>query len=111
LRRTLRSGRQPAGLTIATELARPAGLGSKLRHSLRESREDLFGLREAAHGLFREEEGAVEEHVELALLALADLRAVLRLRVDLDRETRGPFVVAPSDGAVEDADVGHRLGA
>jgi hypothetical protein len=57
--------------------------------------------------LLREHELVVDEDVELAVLSLADLRPVLRLRVDLDRETRGPFVVAPSDGAIEDANVSH----
>jgi hypothetical protein len=33
-------------------------------------------LGEAARGLLREEHGAVDDHVELALLALADLRSV-----------------------------------
>jgi hypothetical protein len=34
------------------------------------------------------------------------LRGV-RCATQLGHETRGPFVVAVSDGAVEDADVGH----
>lgn len=32
----------------------------------------------------------------------------MRRAVQLGYETRSPFVVAPSDGAVKDSDVGHR---
>jgi hypothetical protein len=50
---------------------------------------------------------AVDVNLELARLAFFDLGLVLRLGVQLGRETRGPFVVAVSDRAVEDADSGH----
>jgi hypothetical protein len=43
----------------------------------------------------------------LAVAAGFDLGFVLRLGVQLGRETRSPFVVAVSDGAVEDAHPGH----
>src|SRR5204862_2219932 len=69
--------------------------------------EDLVGLREAPLALLGEDQVAVYEHVELALLALLDPGSVLRPVVDLGRETRGPAVVAASDGAVEDADLRH----
>jgi len=56
--------------------------------------------------LLREDEHVVGEHVVLALLARDDLGRVLG-PVDLGCETRSPFVVAASDGAVEDAHVRH----
>ena len=64
-------------------------------------------LREAAFALLREDRVAVEQDVELRLLALDDLRLVRRARVDLGRETRGPAVIAASDGAVENANGRH----
>ena len=64
-------------------------------------------LREASRALLREQQPAVGDDIELALLALDRRRAVLCPEVDLGRETRGPAVVAVSDGAVEDADLGH----
>ena len=64
-------------------------------------------LREAALLLLREDELAVREHVVLALGALFDLGFVLGLVVQLGRETRGPCVVAVSDGAVLDHDFRH----
>jgi hypothetical protein len=56
--------------------------------------------------LLREDRHAVGEHVELALLAgeVGGLESVLP---ELGRETRGPSVVAASDGAVQDLDL-HR---
>jgi hypothetical protein len=56
--------------------------------------------------LFREDELAVGEDVELPLPAFADSGWVLRLPFDLRRETRGARVIAVSDGAVMDLD-GH----
>jgi hypothetical protein len=64
-------------------------------------------LREPALMLLREDELAVRQHVVLALGALLDLGFVLSLRVQLGRETRGPGVVAVSDGAVLDEDARH----
>ena len=64
-------------------------------------------LREPTFLLLREDELAVFEHVKLPLRALLDLGLVLRLGVQLGRETRGPRVVAVSDGAVLDQDAGH----
>jgi hypothetical protein len=64
-------------------------------------------LGKAAFALLREEHCAVEDHVELRALSFCDLRFVPRARVDLGRETRGPAIVARSDGAVQDADVRH----
>jgi hypothetical protein len=66
-------------------------------------------LGEAALALLREQQLVVRDHVELALRAFDGGSAVLRLSVDLGRETRGPAVIAVSDGAVEDADLGHAL--
>jgi hypothetical protein len=62
---------------------------------------------EPAALLLREEKHAVHEHVELALCALLDLGLMLRPGVQLGRETRGPRVVAVSDGAVLDQDASH----
>ena len=64
-------------------------------------------LRKTALLLLREDEFAVGQNVELALAALLDLGLVLRLGVQLGRETRGPVVVAVSDGAVENSDPRH----
>ena len=64
-------------------------------------------LREPAFLLLRKDELAVRKHVVLGLGALFDLGLVLGLVVQLGRETRGPCVVAVSDGAVLDQDLGH----
>jgi hypothetical protein len=64
-------------------------------------------LGEAPRFLLREDDLSVAEHVELALLAGLDLGLVLGLGVQLGRETRGPFVVAVSDRAVEDPYLRH----
>jgi len=72
-----------------------------------EERADLVVLREAPLLLLREDQLPVTEDVELALPAGLELRLVLGLGVQLGRETRGPLVVAVSDGAVEDADRRH----
>jgi hypothetical protein len=66
-------------------------------------------LGEAPRALLGEDQLPVGEHVELALLAREDLRLVLRLRVELGRETRGPAVIAVSDGAVVDLDARHSV--
>src|SRR6478735_6553521 len=58
---------------------------------------------EASDLLLREDRLAVGDDVVLALRALTCGRVVALLR-QLGRETRGPFVVAASDGAVEDLD-------
>ena len=71
----------------------------------REQAEDLLLLGKAAFTLLREEELPVAEDVELALLTLGD-RSGDALVVQDGRETRGPAVVAASDGAVLDLD-GH----
>ena len=64
-------------------------------------------LREPALLLLGEDQLTVRDHVVLALSALCDLGLVLGLVVQLGRETRSPCVVAVSDGAVEDANLGH----
>ncbi len=64
-------------------------------------------LREPTFFLLREDELLVREHVVLAFAALFDLGLVPGLGIQLGRETRGPFVVAVSDGAVEDPHLGH----
>ena len=60
-------------------------------------------LREAPLALLGEDEPAVGDHVELALRALERF-GVVPMPGQLSRETRGSFVVAASDGAVEDLD-------
>ena len=77
----------------------PGGLGDE--------RANLGVLREPALPLFGEDQLTVGEDVVLALRALFDPGLVLGLRVQLGRETRGPFVVAVSDGAVEDSYLRH----
>src|SRR5919202_3731805 len=78
-----------------------------IARKLWECGEDLVGLGESPVALPREQELAVGDHVELALLALDGRRFVVRPSVDLGRETRGPAVIAVSDGAVEDLDARH----
>jgi hypothetical protein len=56
--------------------------------------------------LLRKHELPVDEHVVLALRAFDHLGRMPD-PVDLGGETRSPFVVAASDGAVEDAHVRH----
>jgi len=58
----------------------------------------------ASELLLREDQLAVGDHVELAVLALVDRRFVTA-SVQFGRETRGPFVVAASDRAVVDLDL------
>ena len=60
----------------------------------------------ASHLLLGEDEAPVRKDVELALLT-HDRDGVVAVGLQLDRETRGPFVVARSDGAVEDLDPHH----
>jgi hypothetical protein len=62
-------------------------------------------LGESALPLLREEQAVVGEHVELALRALDGRRLDPRPIRDLGRETRGPPVVAVSDGAIVDLDL------
>jgi hypothetical protein len=68
-------------------------------------------LRETTFLLLREDELTVREHVVLAFRPLLDLRFVLRLCLQLGRETRSPRVVAVSDGAVLDEDARHGANA
>src|SRR5207253_5760858 len=77
---------------------RPASAGA-------EEREHLAVVRPTSLCLLREDELAVRHYVVLALGALAGGRLESFL-TQLGRETRGPFVIAASDGAVEDLD-GH----
>jgi hypothetical protein len=69
----------------------------------REQREHLVLLGEAPLALLGEDELAVGDHVELAVRALVRGR-VDALSLEPGRETRGPSVVAPSDGAVVNLD-------
>ena len=64
-------------------------------------------LGEAALLLLGEDELTVGEDVVLALGARFDLRLVFRFVVQLGCETRGPCVVAVSDGAVLDLNLRH----
>ncbi len=64
-------------------------------------------LREPAFLLLGEDQLAVGQDVVLALRALFDLGYVVGLVIQLGRETRGPYVVAVSDGAVLDQDLRH----
>ena len=65
-------------------------------------------LREAAGLLFGEHHVVLDDDVELAFSARLDRGVVLRFGVQLGRETRGPLVVAVSDGAVKDPHARHR---
>jgi hypothetical protein len=64
-------------------------------------------LGEASFALLGEDEPPVGDHVVLALGALERL-GVVPVPVQLSRETRGSFVVAVSDRAVEDLDAHRR---
>ena len=68
---------------------------------------DLCAFGKSPLCLLREDQLAFGEHVELAVAAGFDLGFMLGLGVQLGRETRGPFVVTVSDGAVEDANARH----
>ena len=70
--------------------------------------DDLVRLGPAALALLREDQLAVRDNVELALRAGDDFGFVRRSPVQLGRETRSPFVIAVSDGAVEDLDARHK---
>jgi ribosomal protein S18 acetylase RimI-like enzyme len=80
--------------------------GDRSRRLVAQQAEDLAVLGEAAELLLREDELAVSEDVELALLAWR-CRGAVPGGTQLGRETRGPCVVARSGGAVEDLS-GHR---
>ena len=69
-----------------------------------ELRDDLAVLGKPALRLLGEDHLPVREDVELGLLSGYRRRGDPRLRLDLGRETRGPFVVAASGRAVEDLD-------
>ena len=71
--------------------------------SLTEGVQDLARLGPASVLLLGEDESPVGDDVELAVLA-ADGLSVVALSLKLGRETRGPFVIPASDGAVEDLD-------
>ena len=66
---------------------------------------DLVVLREAAFLLFRKDQLAVGDDVELTLPARYCVGVMSRALVQLGRETRSPAVIAVSDGAVEDLDL------
>jgi hypothetical protein len=63
-------------------------------------------LGEVPRLLLREDRLAIRDHVELTLPACHDLGGVAGAG-QFGRETRGPFVIAASDRAEEDAHVGH----
>ena len=65
----------------------------------------LLVLREAAFLLLRKDQLPVGDDVELALLPRHGLGVVSGALLQLGRETRGPAVIAVSDGAVEDLDL------
>jgi hypothetical protein len=67
--------------------------------------EDLVVLGKTTRLVLREDELAVADDVELALLP-GDVRRLKALALQLGRETRGPLVVAVSGRAVVDLD-GH----
>jgi hypothetical protein len=69
--------------------------------------EHLAWLGEAVRERLREDDRPVVQDVELAASPLAD-RRVVSLVLKLGRETRGPFVVAASDGAIENLDAHAR---
>jgi hypothetical protein len=73
-----------------------------------ESFQHLVRRRETLLLLLREHQAAVREDVELTFAAFKCLCLVLRPLVDLGRETRSPFVVSVSDGAVVNLDAHGR---
>ena len=89
----------------STPTTRRRGLPPPLAR--REGGDQLVFLWEAALVLLGEDERSVGENVELALRAFHGSR-VVALPCQHDRETRGPAVVAASDGAVEDLDAHDR---
>jgi hypothetical protein len=79
----------------------------RLRPLTGEQLANLAEIGEATFLFLREDQLGVRQHVVLALRALLDLGLVLGLGVQLGRETRGPRVVAVSDGAVLNQDAHH----
>jgi hypothetical protein len=69
-----------------------------------EQTEDIVLLGEAALIVFREDDAAVGDDVELAALALDGRRLMPSCAGDRGRETRGPGVVPVSDWAVANLD-------
>ena len=65
-------------------------------------------LREPPLVLLGEDQPLVRQDVELAVLPLGRVRVEAGL-LQLGRETRGPPVVAASDGAIEDLDAHRRI--
>ena len=78
-----------------------------MRVELAEQRANFVVFGKAALLLLREDRLTVGDHVELTLGAFLGDGLVLRLGVQLGRETRGPLVIAVSDRAVENADPRH----
>ena len=99
--------------TVAQPLEAAASRPVTLLHSpkaiiawrLCQGRDDLVVLREAAFLLLREDQVSVGDDVELTLFARDGLGLVSGALVQLGRETRGPAVIAVSDGAVVDLDL------
>ena len=83
----------------------PHSLKAIIASRLCQGRDDLAVIREAAFLLLREDQAPVGDDVELTLLTRHDLGLVSGALVQLGRETRGPAVIAVSDGAVEDLDL------
>ena len=94
-------------LRVRARPRRSAGGGLSPPLARGEGGDQLVLLREAALVLLGEDERAVGENVELALRAFHGSRVVALPRQH-GRETRGPAVVAASDGAVEDLDAHDR---
>src|SRR4030095_15669534 len=91
--------------TTSARALRPSARSAKRGSPGVEEAQDLAILRPASLTLLREHQLAVGEDVVLGLRALPG-RRVDPVLLQLGRETRGPSVVAASDGAVEDLD-GH----
>jgi hypothetical protein len=70
-----------------------------------QGRDDLVVLREPTFLLFREDQVPVGDDIELTFFARDGLGLMSGALVQLGRETRGPTVIAVSDGAVEDVDL------
>jgi hypothetical protein len=97
--------KEPAVLGLAEQSLSLHSSGAIIAPGLCEGAEYLLGLGEATLALLRKNQVPLHEHVELAGLAFGCFGLVLRPVVYLGRETRGPAVIAVSDGAVVDLDL------
>jgi len=85
--------------TVVTSVAVPINVSS--RESLAQCGDDLAALREAVYGALREDQLAVEPHVEDSAAALDELRRDAELFFDLRRQTGGAGSIVSNDAVFD----------